>query len=299
MSSSRDASQSPRLVPPWPSRGPPLSSWPFCSCSQKIPQIQGQISQVFAELPDAIDVVGSGSASTTPGGAGEGHLLQRRAKCLLGPPAHCRRDRADRRLVVIAALILACRSAALPTRHREAAAAEPARGAPLDAMDVTWSCVWLWRARAKLVTTGAGVGAVFGLAYLVDSASPSPLALATIAAVPTSFPSGPILGAIPALLSHRHGIWRRCCWTSVRRGDPADRGDVDHAGHPAGCMPPPSRSSFGDWRIRILRLAGSSAVPLAVAITVRQEASGSADAGRGDTCPVRRHQLTMSSKKTT
>jgi len=164
-------------------------------------QIQGQISQVFEKLPDAIDAVGNRIGINNAR-----EELEKAISSSAGPSVLSRAAGlgytvvgilADLALVVIAALYLA----ADPQLYRRGTAKllPPSQHARIfDAMDVTGSALRLWFA-GQLVTM-ALVGVASGLAYWWIGL-PSPLALATIAAVTNFVPFlGPILGAIPALL---------------------------------------------------------------------------------------------------
>jgi predicted PurR-regulated permease PerM len=164
-------------------------------------QIQGQISQVFEKLPDAIDAVGNRIGINNAR-----EELEKAISSSSGPSVLSRAAGlgytvvgvlADLALVVIAAIYLA----ADPRLYRRGTAKllPPSQHARIfDAMDVTGSALRLWFA-GQLVTM-ALVGVASGLAYWWIGL-PSPLALATIAAVTNFVPFlGPILGAIPALL---------------------------------------------------------------------------------------------------
>jgi predicted PurR-regulated permease PerM len=163
-------------------------------------QIGGQISQVFEKLPDTINAVGNriginnareeleNAISSNPGPS----VLSRAAGfgyTVLGALA-------DLALVIIASIYLA----ADPRLYRRGVAKllPPSQHARIfDAMDVTGNALRFWFA-GQLITMVL-VGVASGLAYWWIGL-PSPLALATIAAVTNFVPFlGPILGAIPAL----------------------------------------------------------------------------------------------------
>ncbi|MBM1173750.1 AI-2E family transporter [Microvirga arabica] len=164
-------------------------------------QIWGQIAQVFERLPDAIDAVGS-----RIGISNASEELESTISSNLGPGVLSRAAGlgytvagalADLALAVIASIYLA----ADPRLYRRGVAKllPPSQHARIfDAMDVTGKALRLWFA-GQLVTMVL-VGLASGLAYWWIGL-PSPVALATIAAVTNFVPFvGPILGAIPALV---------------------------------------------------------------------------------------------------
>ena len=186
-------------------------------------QILGQISQVFEKLPDAIDAVGNRIGINNAR-----EELEKAVSSSAGPSVLSRAAGlgytvvgilADLALVVIAAIYLA----ADPRLYRRGTAKllPPSQHARIfDAMDVTGSALRLWFA-GQLVTM-ALVGLASGLAYWWIGL-PSPLALATIAAVTNFVPFlGPILGAFRPFSLRSRWICRRCCgplvplWRSSR-----------------------------------------------------------------------------------
>jgi len=164
-------------------------------------QIRGQISQVFEKLPDAIDgagyrigVINASAELESAISANSGPSVLSRAAGLGYTVVGVLADLA---LVVTASIYLA----ADPQLYRRGVAKllPPSQHARIyDAMSVTGNALRLWFAGQLITMTLVGVAS--GLAYWWIGL-PSPLALATIAAVTNFVPFlGPILGAVPALV---------------------------------------------------------------------------------------------------
>jgi predicted PurR-regulated permease PerM len=164
-------------------------------------QISGQITQVIAKLPAAIDIAGTrlgipnASAElekAIASGVGPG-FLSRAAGIGYSAVAIL----ADVVLVLVASVYLA----ADPQVYRRGAVKllPPSQHARIfDAMNVTGNALRLWFLGQLISMTL--VGTVSGLAYWWIGL-PAPLALGTIAALTNFVPFlGPFLGAIPALI---------------------------------------------------------------------------------------------------